>query len=79
LGFALVFAGSRAAVAASSTIPTFWALLPNLISTLDGVVMILLGDVSLSSTIGDRTGVEIRTSTASLMEPIKFCIVAASS
>jgi len=48
--------------------PPFGALLPNLISTLGGVVMIVFGDVSLGSTIGDRNGVEIRTSTARLMD-----------
>jgi HK97 family phage major capsid protein len=37
--------------------------LPNVNTTLNGVVMILLGDLNLSSTIGDRTGVQIKTNT----------------
>jgi HK97 family phage major capsid protein len=42
--------------------------LPQVSSTLSGVVMLLFGDLSLSSTIGDRTGVEVKTSTTRLMD-----------
>jgi hypothetical protein len=42
--------------------------LPNVATTLNGSIMLLLGDLSMSSTIGSRGGIEIKTSTQRLMD-----------
>ncbi len=42
--------------------------LPQVGTSLNGSVMLLFGNLAMSSTIGDRTGVEIKTSTQRLLE-----------
>jgi HK97 family phage major capsid protein len=52
------------------TVPTFWGFeivisstLPNVATTLNGSIMLLFGDLSLSSTLGERRGISIAQST----------------
>jgi HK97 family phage major capsid protein len=55
--------------------PHFWgfeilttSLLPNVATTLNGSIMLLLGDMNLSSSIGSRGGIEIKQSSQRLLD-----------
>jgi HK97 family phage major capsid protein len=56
-------------------VPTFWgfeikiaSVLPAVTSTLNGSIMLLFGDLSLASTVGERKGISIRVSSERLLD-----------
>jgi HK97 family phage major capsid protein len=82
VGFALVFCRLAAGNGGIQMMPVngvmrphFWgfeivitSVLPNVATTLANQIMLLLGDLSLSSTLGERRGIEIKSSTARFMD-----------
>jgi HK97 family phage major capsid protein len=44
------------------------SVLPQTSASQNGAVMLLFGDLAMSSTVGDRVGVEVKTSTQRLLD-----------